>query len=168
VPYVINGLPLHPLVVHAVVVLLPLAAIGVVAIAVRPRWRARFGLLVVIVAALATVAIPVATQSGEHLERQVGDPGLHAELGDTLIWFALPLLVLAALLWWLGRKGTSGAADQAGSPSGRRIIAVTLAVLAIAVAAANLVQVYRIGDTGAKAVWGDTATSAKTGGQDGG
>ena len=32
----INGLPVHPLVVHAVVVLLPLAVIGTIAIAVSP------------------------------------------------------------------------------------------------------------------------------------
>ncbi|GAA4243047.1 DUF2231 domain-containing protein [Dactylosporangium darangshiense] len=36
----INGLPVHPLVVHAAVALLPLAAIGVIAIAVRPAWLA--------------------------------------------------------------------------------------------------------------------------------
>ena len=34
---------------------------------------------------------------------------------------------------------------------------VVVAVLAVAVAAANLVQVYRVGDSGAKAVWGDSA-----------
>ena len=35
----INGLPVHPLVVHAVVVLVPLAALGTIAIALRPAWR---------------------------------------------------------------------------------------------------------------------------------
>ena len=39
----IDGLPVHALVVHAVVVLLPLALLGTIAIAVRPAWRARFG-----------------------------------------------------------------------------------------------------------------------------
>ena len=59
---------MHPLVVHAVVVLLPLAALGVVALAVRPAWRGRFGVLVVVIAALATAAVPLATDSGESLE----------------------------------------------------------------------------------------------------
>ncbi len=36
----INGLPIHPLVVHGVVVLLPLAILGTIAIAARPAWRA--------------------------------------------------------------------------------------------------------------------------------
>ncbi|WP_278259213.1 DUF2231 domain-containing protein [Nocardioides convexus] len=78
----INGLPVHPLVVHVVVVLLPLAVLGTVAIVLRPSWRARHGLLVVGCAAVATALVPVATSSGEALERRVGDPGRHAALGD--------------------------------------------------------------------------------------
>ncbi|MFG2053846.1 DUF2231 domain-containing protein [Micromonospora sp. NPDC048930] len=155
----VNGLPVHPLVVHAVVVLLPLAALGVVALAVRPSWRGRFGGLVLLVAALATVAIPLATSSGENLERRVGDPGRHAELGDTLIWFAVPLLVVALALYGLHRRSAAGtAADPAGTrrTSGPGAVGVVVAVLAVVVAAANLVQLYRVGDTGAKAVWGNT------------
>ncbi len=37
------GLPAHPLLVHAAVVLVPLAAIGVVLIAFWPAARARLG-----------------------------------------------------------------------------------------------------------------------------
>lgn len=37
------GLPLHPLVVHAAVVLLPLAALGAIVIAVSERARKRYG-----------------------------------------------------------------------------------------------------------------------------
>ena len=77
----INGLPLHPLVVHAVVVLLPLAVLGTIAIAVRPAWRLSYGPLVVAIAAVATVLIPVSTSSGEALEKRVGDPGNHAAAG---------------------------------------------------------------------------------------
>jgi len=40
--FTINGLPLHPLLVHAVVVLLPLAAVGSIIIAVVPKWRRRY------------------------------------------------------------------------------------------------------------------------------
>ncbi|WP_233219417.1 DUF2231 domain-containing protein [Micromonospora sp. RP3T] len=152
-PDSVNGLPLHPLVVHAVVVLLPLAALGVVALAVRPAWRGRFGWLVVLVAALATAAIPLATESGESLERRVGDPGRHAELGDQLLWFALPLLVVAVALVWLQRRAERPAG--AGATAGPGVPGVLVAVLAVVVAAANLVQVYRVGESGAKAVWGD-------------
>ena len=54
----INGIPLHPLVVHAVVVLLPLAVLGTIAIALRPSWRVRYGPLVVAAAAVVDGAHP--------------------------------------------------------------------------------------------------------------
>ena len=145
VPVTINGLPLHPLVVHAVVVLLPLATIGVIALAVRPSLRGRFGGLVIAVAALATVAIPVATSTGEGLASKVGEPHEHAELGDSLIVFAIPLLVAAVALVWLHRR-----------PGARRGLTVAVSVLAVLVGTANLVQVYRVGESGARAVWGNT------------
>ncbi|MET8252160.1 DUF2231 domain-containing protein [Micromonospora sp. NPDC005197] len=161
-PDTVNGLPLHPLVVHAVVVLLPLAALGVAALAVRPSWRGRYGGLVVLITALATAAIPLATSSGESLEHRVGDPGEHAELGDTLIWFALPLLVAAVALVWLHRRDTRSS-DSRRTP---RALAVVVAVLAVVVAVANLVQVYRVGDSGAKAVWGSAPAASVGHGDD--
>src|SRR5689334_25224816 len=97
----INGLPVHPLVVHAVVVLLPAAVLGTIAIAFKPAWRAAYGKLVVAVAAVATALIPVATSSGEALEKHVGDPGKLAQLGDQLTCFAIPLLLLARALVYL-------------------------------------------------------------------
>ena len=71
----INGLPVHPLVVHAVVVLLPLAVLGTIAIAVTTGLAPPLRPLVVAAAAVATVLVPVATSSGEALEERVGDPG---------------------------------------------------------------------------------------------
>ena len=146
----INGVPLHPLVVHAVVVLLPLAALGTVAIVVRPAWRHRYGVLVAAAAALATVLIPVATSSGEALEHRVGSPGAHAEMGDTLIWFALPLLVFLVALVVLERRRT------ASSVSTMRVVST----LALVAALATTVQVVRVGDSGARAAWQDKVTSS--------
>lgn len=153
----VNGLPLHPLVVHAVVVLLPLACAGTVAIAVRPAWRRPYGVLVVACAALATALLPVATSSGESLEERVGDPGSHAELGDQLIWFSIPLLVLAAALVWLDRRSRSAEGGTTGTGTG---LVRWVAVLAVVAAAAATVQVYRVGDSGARAVWDDTSQGA--------
>ena len=143
-----NGLPVHPLVVHGVVVLLPLAILGTIAIAARPVWRRTYGPLVVGVAIVATVLIPVATSSGEAFEEQVGDPGQHAELGDQLLWFTLPLLVLAIVLVVLDRMGRSGG------------LMTLVAVLAVVAAVASGVQVFRVGDSGARAAWGDKVSSA--------
>jgi uncharacterized membrane protein len=151
----IDGLPVHPLVVHAVVVLLPLAILGTLAIVVRPSWRVTYGPLVTGVALVATVLVPVATSSGEALEKRVGDPGIHAELGDQLLWFAIPVLVLAAALTLLERR------RAAGKPlPGPDALRTGVAVLAVVAALACAVQVYRVGDSGARAVWGDQVASS--------
>jgi uncharacterized membrane protein len=143
----IAGLPIHPLVIHAVVVLLPLACVGLIAIAVYPPWRSRFGVLVVLVAAAATAAIPVAKESGEQLAGRVGEPADHAALGGTLLWYALPLLLVAIVLVGVHRRAARSGVSVAKG------LAVALSLLAIVAAGANLVQVYRVGDSGAKAVW---------------
>jgi uncharacterized membrane protein len=157
VPDTVNGLPLHPLVVHAVVVLLPLACLGVIAIALRSSWRARYGGVVVAITAAATVAIPVATKSGENLAARVGSPGQHADLGDTLIWFALPLLAVAVALFALHRVATRADAPASAAATatarGASPLMLFVAALAVIIAGANLVQVYRIGDSGARVVW---------------
>jgi uncharacterized membrane protein len=150
----IDGIPVHPLVVHAIVVLLPLATLGTIAIAVRPRWRRPYGLLVVAAALVATVLCPVATSSGEELEKRVGDPGQHAALGDTLVWFALALLITSAALVWLERR------RQRAAATGRATLLNVVAVVAVVVALASAVQVYRVGDSGARAAWGGAATSS--------
>jgi hypothetical protein len=149
----INGLPVHTLVVHAVVVLVPLTALGTIAIAVRPGWRRAHGPLVVACGVLSAVLVPVATSSGEALEKRVGDPGQHAELGDQLIWFVLPLVVLAAAVVWMDRRGTPSsrpATRNATSPTALKVVAG----LAVVAAVATSVQVYRVGDSGARAAWG--------------
>jgi uncharacterized membrane protein len=156
----INGIPVHPLVVHAVVVLLPLAIVGTIVIAAVPRWRSPYGPLVVAVALVATVLVPVATSSGEALEKRVGDPGRHAALGDQLIWFAVPLLLLVTALVLLqrtrdraGRSSVDAAGSTRRAPGTSLILGV--AVLAVVAAAASGIQVYRVGDSGAKAVWSE-------------
>ncbi|MEP9364202.1 DUF2231 domain-containing protein [Nocardioides sp. CN2-186] len=149
----INGIPLHPLVVHGVVVLLPLAILGTLLIAIRPQWRVPYGVLVVGAALVATILCPIATSSGEELEKRVGDPGEHAELGDQLVWFALALLITSAALVYLQWRRER----QDTEPAGATLTVV--AVLAVVAAVACGVQVYRVGDSGARAAWGDATGS---------
>ena len=160
----INGLPVHALVVHAVVVLLPVACVGTIAIAVRPAWRERYGVLVVACAAVSTALVPVATSSGEALEQHVGNPGEHAELGDQLIWFAVPLLVLSLALVWLDRRHRATRDGATSDGSGRGTSATRMrvvAVLALVAALATSVQVYRVGDSGARAAWEDRVQTSR-------
>jgi hypothetical protein len=61
VPLLLSGLPTHILAVHAVVVFVPLATLGVVIIAVSAPARRRFGWLVLAVTVVAAVSVTIAT-----------------------------------------------------------------------------------------------------------
>lgn len=70
------GLPAHPLVVHAAVVLLPLAAILTIVVAVWPKARRPYGAVAVGMALVSTIAVALASGSGEQLEEQVKETAL--------------------------------------------------------------------------------------------
>lgn len=157
-PTYVAGLPVHPLVVHAVVVLVPLAVLGTIATALWPWARRRFGWLVVAVAAAATVSIPVATSTGEGLSAHVQHtPQLrqHMELGDQLLPFAAVMFAAALLLQVLHASG------RVGRGMSYKAVAVVLAVVTVAGAVASGVQVVRIGDAGARAVWSSAGSGSR-------
>lgn len=105
--FTINGLPLHPLLVHAVVVLLPLAAVGSIIIALVPKWRRRYWLPVLVLAVLGIGAVPITQQAGEELYNniKVNNPELahHRDLGNGLLPYAIAFGVMLVLLLVVGR-----------------------------------------------------------------
>ena len=145
--YKIFDLPTHVLVIHLVVVGIPVAALATVAMAVRPRWRSgKIGLAIVIVDALAVVGTYLARVTGEKFFTTfTGFKTLkpvidHKNLGLTLIWYVLGLLV-ATTLWVLSEKYE------------RPPLTTVFAILAAAAAVAAVVQTVRVGDAGARATW---------------
>lgn len=158
----VQGVPVHPLVVHAVVVLVPLAALGVLAVLGRPVWRARYAVVVAAFALLDVVLVPLATSSGEELERRVvrADGGTsallekHTQMGEQLLPFVVVLAVGAVLLALVERART-----RPGMPAvlGARWVVPLAAVLALVGSTASLVQVVRIGHSGARAAWDDVS-----------
>jgi len=170
----VNGLPAHILLVHAIVVLLPLAALLLVLTAIWPAARRRFAGPNAILSVLVVALVPVTTSAGEWLEHRVDDTALlrtHTELGDTAIWAALPVALLALVIWWRQREAAPGteAADHGGTTTTRpRTYLAPLStpltrivmVLAVAVAGFAVLQTYRIGDSGSKAAWTDNFNSA--------
>ncbi|MFD4510195.1 DUF2231 domain-containing protein [Streptomyces sp. NPDC058457] len=155
----VNGLPAHVLLVHLVVVLVPLTALALVLAAVSRRVARRMGVVLPLLALVSLVSVPLTTQAGEWLERHVTDSALvqrHAELGDGLLPWAAGLFFLAALVWWGARATAEPRPDVMGtaiwSAAPVRVAAV---VLSLVVAAGAVVDVYRIGDSGAKAAWRD-------------
>ena len=142
------GLPLHPLVVHAVVVLLPLSALGLIACVVVGRWRRTFAGLSVLGLIVGTVSAFVAMLSGNALAAQVGIPAAHQSLGQVLPWVALVTLVLGAVWYFLQR----GSDQQTPLTRGMGLAAAVAAV-------GSVVMTVLVGHSGATAVWGGTSAA---------
>jgi uncharacterized membrane protein len=164
VPEEIGGIPLHPLIVHAVVVLIPLVSVGAAIIAFVPRWRVRYGVPLVILAAGAAGASVLAKESGEQLAETVRETDTlerHMDLGDTFFLFAgallLALTALVAAQWWTDRNAGQSAAADTSQTSGRRLLLTLLAVGTVLTAGLATFQVVLVGDSGAKAVWASSS-----------
>ncbi len=158
----VAGLPVHALVVHAVVVLVPLGAVGSAAVALVPRWDRTYGGLVVAVNLLATVSAFVARASGEALATRVGTPAAHVAVARWLPWFVLALLFFSALLWWADRS--SGPRGASRAPRRSSVVRVW-AVVTVLAAVAAVVWTVRAGDSGARAVWEPVVRSTVPGSQ---
>jgi len=145
----IAGIPLHPLVVHAAVVLTPLAALLALASLV-PRWRDRLRWPVAIGALVAGVSVVAAYLSGsdfrdsDRFSTATGEFAdrlrTHEDLGTYLLWWTIGFAVVAVV-------GAVRPADQGWL---RWLLAALLAVTSLAV----LVIVVVTGHSGAEAVWG--------------
>lgn len=147
------GLPLHPLLVHGVVVLLPLAALMLIVGSVWPAARRRLGILTPLVAIVAGGFALLAKEAGEALERQVPSTALveaHTEMGDGPVIWAFFLIVVAvgqwAWFWWRSRRAERPI-------GGARVITAVIAVVAVAVAIGATVDLVLVGESGARAVW---------------
>ncbi len=163
----VAGLPIHPLVVHATVVIVPAAALAVALAALWPRFRRWAGVGPLALAAVAVVLVPGSTQSGESLEERVGESALveqHAQLGDQLLPWVLVLAVAAAAIVLLDRRSEGRAPFSArpGVPVARPL-AVAVTVLALVGALGTSVQVIRIGHSGAEAAWSGLVDSTSRG-----
>ena len=155
------GLPIHPLVVHAAVVLVPLAAtLGILFL--RPAWRMTLRWPLVAATAFATATVFVARQSGQVLKESLGDQlkgtvvgkvvDRHQALADLLwIWLLvfLGVCVVAAVVL-----------PRLNSPMAGGAVAIIIAALAIVV----MVLVAYTGHQGSKAVWNPAGSVDYSGG----
>ncbi len=152
-PESVLGLPIHPLVVHGALVLVPLASILTIVVAASPERRARLGWLTWFLASGAAVAALVARQSGLKLEQTLYPdvvPRLvtdHKALGQDTIWFvlALWLAVTALLLIDFDYRRRSGVSSP--------LLPTVVAVVAILTAMAATGQVLLTGWAGSESRW---------------
>jgi uncharacterized membrane protein YfcA len=165
VPETVFGLPTHAIVVHATVVFLPLASFVVLLHAFWPEARRRLGVVTPLLAGVALVLVPLATESGEGLEHSMSENALierHAELADGMLPWAIGLFVVAVGLWLLDRRRARAPHDDV---TRARWLPVVVGILTVVVAVGTVQQVVRVGHAGAKATW-DGVVSSSTGSGD--
>jgi hypothetical protein len=145
-----NGLPLHPLVVHAAVVFGPLSALAALVYVAVPRWRDRLRWVTLALVLIATASIWASYFSGEDLfesNRFAGMQGEalekirhHEDLAGTLRLVTSGFAIVTIAATWLHAR--PGAV--------RYVLGALVAIGAVG----TLVYTALTGDAGAQAVWG--------------
>ncbi len=144
-------LPLHILVLHFAVVLLPMSAMLTAAVFLRSEWRAKFaGLAAALNVGMLALTF-VTVQAGEALKDKLNPKGSpngppsndHEEFGRALLWIVLALAIASVITWFAGRmEGMLPAA------------VVGLAVVVGGLAVASTVLTVVTGHTGSQSKWG--------------
>lgn len=142
------GVPAHPLLVHAVVVLIPLAGLGAVALAIRPSWTRPYGPLVGAAALGGAVSANLALLAGQQLEAALDiTPAFapliaqHSLFGTYTVYAAWTFAVLAVAAVVLTYRPRGAAGRVVGALSAAvGVVAIVLTVIT--------------GHLGASSVWG--------------
>lgn len=174
IPDTVNGLPLHALVLHATVVLIPLAGLLGVVFAV-PRLRAWATVPLPLVAVAAAVSALVTAASGQNLKEAGGQGGAglggpvldlveeHQDLAQQLVVmtliYAAVAVVAAVVAWRAQRRAPNGSGGGPGDGRSGAALLTGLSVLLVLGAVAVTYQTFRVGDVGSEAVWNPTGTT---------
>lgn len=162
--WVFNGLPVHSLLVHFTVVVIPAAALAVPLSAVWPAVRRWLGLVTPALALVALIAVPFTVNAGEWLyERVERTPAVqaHEAIGKSILPWVIVLFVVSVLQWvWFrwGEKWRGGS----GFLSRRWVHIAVVAVLtaaALVAAVGSVVTVVLIGEAGTSSVWEGSFTA---------
>jgi cytochrome b involved in lipid metabolism len=151
----ITGLPVHPLVIHGVVVLVPLAAFGALLVIFIPKFRVTYSPLVLIAVALSTVTAFIATQSGEALSERVGLPKSHSTHGERLSYLVLAFAILFTI--WFVLERTNWIKGAVVNPL-NTILKIAIPIIAVL----SLVLTILAGHSGAEASWKNRIAATQT------
>ena len=151
----VGGIPLHPLLVHAVVVLTPLTAVAVLLTQFWPVARRRLGIVTPLAALAVLALVPVTVRAGRDLAGAIGTPPAvltHQHYGEMLLPWAVALFGVAALQWAWFRWRPAPAGGREGATARGVTLGLALASAVVAVGITWLLVL--VGDSGARAVWG--------------
>lgn len=149
------GLPTHVLVVHATVVLLPVAAIAAIVIVLRRSLIHRLGAATVIVSGLGTIAAWVSRFSGAELASRVGNPQPHVELGHDLPVHATVFFLLVTAYWLVAR----GIPGNRARPWWVTVLGIVVILASIGITWSTIIT----GHSGSEATWGAVVENTRPG-----
>lgn len=159
VPEEVFGLPAHPLLVHAAVVLVPLAAITLMATGWKDAWRRVYLGPITMLAVGGAVFAFLAKESGEPLQRTVRAAGKHVgdhpEQGDTAFLFA-GLFAATCLALYAYQMFGERLRSRLGWTERYRLSVdeiLVLYALSVPVALLAILSMLVAGHSGAKLVW---------------
>jgi uncharacterized membrane protein len=138
----IAGLPIHPLVVHAAVVFIPLAAVMILASIVLYRRFPRLLGLAAMLTWVAAVSAFVATQSGEALAEEIGITQAHERWGELMGPLTIAAAVIVTATWWVRLRRW-------------RVLSLAGTLASAVISPVLLVMVFLAGHSGAEATWGN-------------
>jgi hypothetical protein len=156
--YEINGLPLHVLLVHGTVVIVPVAAFCTVLSIVWPTARGRLGIVTPLLALAALVIVPLTQQAGEWLMKRVDTtPAIaaHTNIGGSLLPWVIGVFIVAMAQWLWFRYGATqadGMRTKLGTAGSRTAGAIAV-VLVLVLCGGTVLTVVQIGEAGSRAVW---------------
>lgn len=152
----IAGLPAHILLVHAVVVLGPIAGLAAIIYAAAPRWRRYLAWpLGVLSLGLVPVAL-VTAQAGEQLEKARPATQLvreHAEQGDVLKVVSVIFFVIVAAMIIVSFEPIGRRFAFLGGLRTNRLLRTGLLVVGALAGAFFVYQSIITGHSGAASVW---------------
>ena len=142
------GLPLHPLVIHAAVVFIPLLVLVALGYALVPRLRSHLGWVAVVLAVVAPLSALAAKITGDAFRARLAriTPNArfdlideHRSLGTLTLYVTIVLGLLTLALVLIRRRPA--------------VLNALLVIAIVLASAATGYYVFRSGDTAARIVW---------------
>lgn len=152
----IAGLPAHILLVHAVVVLGPIAGLAAIVYAVAPRWRRLLAWPLGVLALLLVPISLVTAQAGEQLQKARPATALireHAEQGDVLKVVSVFFFVFVAAMIVVSYEPIGRRFAFLGTLRENRVVRIVLLVAGALAGAFFVYQTIVTGHSGAVSVW---------------
>lgn len=152
-----GDLPLHVLVIHVTVLVLPVGALTAIVFALVPKWRWLLRWPTLLLGLGSLVCAFVARQSGlafvaavPELEQLVK---VHRARGNLLFWFCVIFAVVVVVAFLLLSGPTALASGKGSRQAKSRPLELLVSAAVVVIGVVVIYQTVRTGDAGAKAVW---------------